>query len=244
MDHNRRWPWVAQQGWNDVLFLHWQIPYEELRRYVPAPFKLETFNGQAWITIVLFRATNSRLRGMPRLISYPSFLQLNVRTYVMFNDEPGIYFFKIDANSPFVVAGAKLASLPYQQAKISMEKNRNGLLFNSQSKNSKFPSTSLSASYQPLPGLVNNQQGTLSHWLTERYSLWFIKGNKILKGPISHKHWTLQKAEVNFKATGMLPFLNDIYFQEKPLVQYSKSIQAHLYPFEKKGVFNQDLKRM
>src|SRR5699024_11745815 len=80
-------PWIAQQNWEDILFIHTPVPASVLQEYVPAPFTIDTYNGQGWLTLVLFRATNSRFRYFPSFLSYPKLNQMNLRTYVTFGGE-------------------------------------------------------------------------------------------------------------------------------------------------------------
>ena len=46
-----------------------------------------------------FRLSNFRLRGMLPIPGLNSFLELNVRTYVVAGGRPGIWFFSLDASS-------------------------------------------------------------------------------------------------------------------------------------------------
>src|SRR5699024_1821643 len=114
----RRWPWVAQQSWQDILFIHTPVTYEKLRKLVPRPFEPDTYDGKGWISLVLFEAADSRLRYMPKFLSYPSFNQINVRSYVKFRDEPGFYLFSITTNRLLVNLSGDLASLPFSIANI------------------------------------------------------------------------------------------------------------------------------
>lgn len=238
MSQIRRWPWIAQQEWRHVLFLHWSVPYEELRPYIPTPFELETFDGRAWVSVILFQAKNSRLRGMPSSLSYSPFLQVNVRTYITFNGEPGIYFFSIDANRFFAVNGAKyVLGLPYQQAEIKLTQDKKSLLFESKRIEKGNSSLGISANYQPSTTVIPNDNNTLSYWLTERYCFWMIKGNKIIKGPLSHAPWKLQAVTVDLNMSELVPFISAPYSKTDPLVHYATSINAHLHPFEQKGIY-------
>jgi len=237
MEYVRRWPWVGQQEWHDVLFIHWSVPFEILRTHVPAPFILETHGEKSWITVILFQAKNTRLRGMPSKISYPSFLQMNIRTYIQFGGEPGIYFFSVDVNRLLIMAAAKgILQLPYELAEMKFKKSKNQLLFKSKRKKGDYPLPSITANYQPSTLKIPNQQGTLPYWLTERYSFWMIKGNKIIKGPLSHVPWELFDVSVDLEMSNMIPFIPANYLQEKPLVHYAQSIHAYLHPFEQIGI--------
>lgn len=234
----RQSPWIAQQIWENVLFLHWPISHKELRPYVPPPFELETYNGKAWISVVVFQAKHSRLRGMPTLLSYRSFMQLNIRTYVKCNGYSGVYFFSLDANSPLAVAGARTTfHLPYLHAKMSLEQTDNGMVYKSNREEQDFPTSSFSVICHPLQNNTLFEPTNLSTWLTERYQLWTIKGKKIFKGPLSHTPWKLHAAKVDVQATRLVPFLPDSLFQTQPICHYSSLKHAYLHPFKQEGVF-------
>lgn len=42
--------WVYYQEWNKALFLHWIVPFELLREYVPNHLDLDTFKGNCYIS--------------------------------------------------------------------------------------------------------------------------------------------------------------------------------------------------
>lgn len=237
MIKKRKWPWVARQMWNDLLFMHWPVPYEAIRPHVPAPFEIETFEGQAWVSIVPFKATYNGPRGIPGKIPFSNFLELNVRTYVNYQGESGVYFFSFDADSPVAVEGARTVfSLPYLHADMDMEKENDGIRFTSRRTHKGYPEAYFSVHYTP----VNNRpmlakKGSLTEWLVERYCLWTLIGNKVYKGPILHKPWDLQKAEVDWKADRLADYMGSEHFTKQPLVHYCRKKKVKFFPFEEKG---------
>jgi uncharacterized protein YqjF (DUF2071 family) len=53
---HRPWPlpegeWLMGQSWSDLLFAHWHMPPEELRRLVPDALPLDAFEESAWIDV-------------------------------------------------------------------------------------------------------------------------------------------------------------------------------------------------
>ena len=67
---------------NDLLFMHYRVPIEQLRRLIPEPLEIDTFDGSAWIGIVPFRMTGVAPRFVPPVPGLSNFPELNVRTYV------------------------------------------------------------------------------------------------------------------------------------------------------------------
>ncbi|MFC4559592.1 YqjF family protein [Virgibacillus kekensis] len=237
MIKERRWPWVARQVWRDLLFMHWPVPLSNIRPYVPAPFEIETYNGQAWISIVPFRATFNGPRGMPGKIPFSDYLELNVRTYVNYKGESGVFFFSFDANSMIAVTGArKLFSLPYIHASMSAKKDGKSIEFISHRKHNGYPEAILSVRYTPVNERPTTaSKGSLTEWLVERYCFWTLIGKKIYKGPILHSPWDLQRVEVDTQMDQLLDFLGTEHFKEKPLTHYCKQKKVKLFPFENRG---------
>lgn len=234
VDEKRRWPWIAKQRWNDVLFIHWPVPCEVLHPFVPEPLNLDTYAGQAWISVVLFQASDSRLRGMPKFMSYRPFLQLNLRTYVKFTATPGVYFFSLDANSHVAVNVARIFSLPYLKAQMTLTQTGDKRLFTSRRTHKGVPPASFTAGYRPFSKPYVSKKRTLTYWLTERYIFWAIRGNKVLKGSLSHRAWELQETKLDMEMDRLVHFLPETYFQEPPLAHYAKTMKSYLHPFELK----------
>src|SRR5579884_3170631 len=99
-----RSPWAGYQRWEDTCFLHWRCNLAELRRAVPAPLDIDLIDGSPWVTITPLRIPRSRPRFLP--VNIPC-RELNFRTYVLYREVPGIYFFSLDCDSITSVLGAR-----------------------------------------------------------------------------------------------------------------------------------------
>jgi uncharacterized protein YqjF (DUF2071 family) len=125
---HRPWPlppggWVMAQIWHDLLFAHWPVPQAVLRPRIPAQLAVDTFDGQGWLGVVPFRMSGVRLRGTPRVPWLSAFPELNVRTYVVADGKPGVWFFSLDAGNAIAVAIARAwFHLPYFRARMSMSR--------------------------------------------------------------------------------------------------------------------------
>src|SRR4051794_8318087 len=126
---HRPWPlpdarWVMAQSWVDLLFCHWPVDEAQLRAHVPASLPLDRFDGRAWLSITPFEVQGTRPRGAlppPVLSRFP---ELNVRTYVVRDGKPGIWFFSLDAASALAVAAARgLYRLPYLRARMRIARD-------------------------------------------------------------------------------------------------------------------------
>ena len=77
-------PWVMRQIWHDLLFMHWAMPPERIRRWVPPGLDLDLYDGQAYIAVAPFWMSGIRSRFLPPLPRLNRFPELNVRTYVRY----------------------------------------------------------------------------------------------------------------------------------------------------------------
>ncbi|HEU0137817.1 MAG TPA: DUF2071 domain-containing protein, partial [Flavobacterium sp.] len=91
-------PWKYYQEWHQVLFLHWKIDAAELLPYLPPGLEIDMHEGQAWISLVPFSVRKMKLRGLPVLPYFSEFEEINLRTYVIKDNVPGIYMFSIETN--------------------------------------------------------------------------------------------------------------------------------------------------
>ncbi|KGP92248.1 hypothetical protein N780_01460 [Pontibacillus chungwhensis BH030062] len=229
-----RRPWIMKQEWNDLLFIHWPVKVSDLRPHVPDCFEIDTYDGWAWIAIVPFRMANIQLRGLPVVPGFNQLLELNVRTYVRYNGEPGVYFYTLDANHITGVSIARYVfGLNYVTARMSLRQNDDTYHSLSRRTHIGMPPAHFHARYRPLSPVLRTQPGSLMYWLTERYALWINRGKRIYKGPIFHQNWQLQKAEVEMPVNGLTDFLPSYVFDQKPVVYFSKSLHTSIFPFER-----------
>jgi len=231
MIEKRRWPWLGQQNWKDVLFIHTPFMHHVLRPFVPKPFEIDMYDGRSWVSIVLFKATHSRLRYMPSPVSYPPFYQMNIRTYVKFGSEPGVYFFSINTNSELVNCGGRFVSLPFQNANINIQQSQDTFYFEVNRRTNSNNNMLFKAAYEPLLASITPRADTLPHFLTERYCIWMIQGKRIVKAPIFHSHWNLHDVKLSIKECKGLPFS----FSEDTIAHYNAFKHAVIHPFETFG---------
>jgi uncharacterized protein len=204
---HRQWPlpcdpWVLKQAWNDLLFAHWPTARDRLRERVPPFLEIDTFDDQAWVTVAPFRVTDLSPRGIPALPWISSFDEINVRTYVVYDGIPGVYFFSLDANSVSAVAGAStLFHLPYFLADIRMQKDGGRFFYRSRRSSE---DATFEAEYAPAGPLFQPRPGTLEFFLTERYCLYTQDtAANPYRVEIHHRPWQLHEAEAHIKINTM-----------------------------------------
>jgi uncharacterized protein YqjF (DUF2071 family) len=195
------------QTWDDLAFLHWPLPADELRARVPAALAIDEYDGSAWLGVTPFRVTHLRGRGLPAVPRLSSFLELNVRTYVTYEDRPGIWFFSLDCESPLAVRAARsLYKLPYFDARMSARPRDDEIEYESSRTHTGAQPAELVAAYGPRGEPGPSEPGSLANFLTERYCLYATDDDDVLfRAEIHHRPWPLQAAQASVERNAMPP---------------------------------------
>jgi uncharacterized protein len=191
--------WVWSQHWLDVLFLHWRVPVATLRACVPAPLEIETYDGNAWVSLVLFRL-RVRPRWLPFLPGLSDLIEVNLRTYVSFRDRPGIWFLSAHADNGLAMRLAKLFTpMPYTRAALRYRRLEDRFEF--QAGPSTGPGLALALTFVPKGEDTPAVAGTLDEWLLERYRL-FVRGRRsaLMQAEVAHPPWVTQPVPVEMSA--------------------------------------------
>ena len=221
-------PWIMTQTWHDLLFAHWRVDAQRLRRVVPAQLPLDLFDGQAWVGVVPFHMTNVAPRLVPEVPPLSRLIELNVRTYVVVDGKPGVYFFSLDANSRLAVAAARaLFRLPYFLA--TMATAREGEAVTHRSRRTRGTPAEWAASYRPSGPPRHAVPGSLEHFLTERYCLYTLDGDRVLRCEIHHPPWPLQGATATIGINTMAAAAG-LVTDGEPLLHFSRRQDVLVWP--------------
>ena len=198
-------PWIMAQSWHDLLFAHWPIDADTVRRLIPSELEIDTFEGRAWLGIVPFRMSGVRWRWTPALPWLSAFPELNVRTYVTAQGKPGVWFFSLDAANAVAVAVARMSfHLPYFRARMACLEVDGRIEYRSRRTHRGALDAVFEARYRGTGAAFEPQRGSLEHFLTERYCLYSANASgRTYRGEIHHPPWALQKAEVQLKENTM-----------------------------------------
>jgi len=219
-------PWVMSMRWDDLLFMHYPFPAEDVQKLLPAQFVVDTFNGAAWIGVVPFKMSAVRPRLLPNLPMLSFFLELNVRTYVSVDGISGVYFFSLDASNVIAVEAARLGfHLPYFFAQMQVKDERAGFIYRSTRLDKRGSAARLDMRYKPAGPAFKSQRGSLEDFLTERYCLYTTYGEDVLRCHVHHNQWQLQPAEADIACNTMLDQLS-LAPGAEPHLLFSKSLQT------------------
>jgi uncharacterized protein len=221
---HRPWPlpegsWFQAQTWCDLLFAHWRVPAEQLRRVIPPALPLHLYDdGSAWLAVTPFVVKGLRPRGTPPLPWVSHFPELNVRTYVELDGKPGIYFFSLDAGRrAAVIAARRLYRLPYFHARMRADRVGARVEYESRRIDSG-PRAAFRGHYAPAGEITHDH---LARWLAERYCAYVVdEHGRPLRIDIHHPPWPLQPAEGELDAQGMADQIG-IDLEGDPLLHFS-----------------------
>lgn len=189
------------QSWRKLLFMHWRVGAEQLRRLVPSGLELDAFQDEHWLGIASFLLADLHPRWLPPVPFASTFPELNVRTYVRVRGKPGIYFFSLDAGSLLAVLGARVTyDLPYFHARADIREEGGWIRYSSERMDGQ---AGFEARYRGLGDGVRPAPGSLEHFLTERYALFVVRGGRALRGDIHHAPWRLRPAEARIARNTM-----------------------------------------
>jgi uncharacterized protein YqjF (DUF2071 family) len=210
--------WRYYQEWNDALFLHWQVPFEVLRQHVPATLRLDSFEGNCYISLVAFTMQNIRPIGLPAVKFISDFHEINMRTYVEHNGKKGVYFLNIEAEKHLSVFIAKnISGLPYRRSVMRRSAEKYSCVH---------PSDDFNFEAKFSIGEIIQDKTALDKWLTERYCLYLDQDENVFRYDIHHKEWELQQVELNqmklkYDRTGF-----SLVDRTPLLTHYSKGVQV------------------
>jgi uncharacterized protein YqjF (DUF2071 family) len=193
--------WHMTMSWLDLLFAHWSVPPDTLRALLPANLELDICEGRAWVGVVPFRMENVGPRGLNWLPGVSAFPELNVRTYVIHEGKPGVWFFSLDAANKLAVRAARVGfHLPYFDAKMRCVEREGWIEYRSDRRHRGVAGGTFAGRYRPTGDIYRSSPGTTEHWLTERYCLYAVdRRGAIRRSEIHHQPWPLQPAEAQIE---------------------------------------------
>ena len=137
-------------------------------------------------------------------------LETNVRTYVVRDGKPGIYFFALLATSRTAVTLARLGyRLPYRLAEgaITWDGDETRYAIRLLDPGRSGPA-GLRARYAGDRPAAPAAEGSLERWLVERYCLYAqAPGGQLLRTDIHHRPWSIAPARGRVEVNALVPRL-------------------------------------
>jgi uncharacterized protein len=212
--------WIISQRWRDLIFLHYSVDPKKLQPLVPFP--LDLYRGQAVVSIVPFTMGCIRFPFLIPIPGLSQLLELNLRTYIIVNGKPAVYFITLDSNHlPGVLIARWFFSLPYRWVKLN---------FNFKDSYS-FSSPDFAINAEVGNEMMANE---FDLWTTERYALFTKRGERIFIGEVEHQKWKLQSIEISDLKDHFSQKFGIELSREKFIgAAYSKQIDVKFKPFSR-----------
>ncbi|PYO75513.1 MAG: hypothetical protein E6K55_10205 [Gemmatimonadetes bacterium] len=93
--------------WSDIVLLTFEAPEDLIRRYVPAGVEPDRRDGRTHVSLVAVYMHEVRILGW-RVPGFGAHPQVNFRTYVRVEDEPGVWFIRQLVPSRLIAAVGRL----------------------------------------------------------------------------------------------------------------------------------------
>ena len=188
---------VMLQGWKDLASIHWPYDPGLVQARLPAPYRVDTFDGAAWVGVIPFRMERIRIPGLPPLGPLSTFPETNVRTYVVDpSGRRGVWFASLDVSRllPAVVARTTY-QLPYAWSRMSIEPEGDGFRYRSRRRWPRGGAMSdllVGVGQRVEPAALS----PLDQFLTGRWALGSTLLGKPLWASVDHGPWPLHHAEL------------------------------------------------
>jgi uncharacterized protein YqjF (DUF2071 family) len=198
--------------WREGLFAHWPVDSSRVRPLVPDALEIDTREETAWVSALSSLVEAARPRFLPERAGL-TFPQVNLRTYVRYEGEPGVYFLSLDATTELGVRLARAVwSLPYHRAEIDFQRAGERRRFDSQRLHTDESPARFAAEYRPTGEPTHADPGSLSSFLAERYRLYLVRNGdrenaadqSVWCARVEHDPWRLAPAEASVHADSLL----------------------------------------
>ncbi|HJV67433.1 MAG TPA: DUF2071 domain-containing protein [Geomonas sp.] len=227
---------VMYQSWRKLLFMHWPLPPQALRPFIPPPLEIDTFDGQAFIAIAPFTVRQARPVFLPPIPWLSDFDEVNVRSYVQYQGVPGVWFFSLDASSSLAVLGARLSyHLPYFSAATRVREEGDRISYRLRRLGAGQARAELEAVWRKGPLLGEAKEGSLEFFLAERYCLYAADRGRLYRARIHHHPWQLQGAGLDSLHSTMIEAQGLPRVAGSPLLHYCERQDTAIWPLHRAG---------
>ena len=203
---------VMLQGWRDLASIHWRYDPAVVQALLPAPYRVDTFDGAAWVGVIPFRMERVRIPGLPPLGPLSTFPETNVRTYVVDRrGRRGVWFASLDVSRLLPALVARTAyQLPYAWSSMSLAREGDEVRYRSRRR---WPRGGATSDLRVRVGeaIDPGSLGALDHFLTARWALGSTLLGRPLWAAVEHGPWPLHRAalvdgdETLTRAAGLPP---------------------------------------
>ena len=186
---------VMKQEWRDLAYIHFDYDPAEVQALLPSGLEVDTWDGRAWVGLIPFSMRNISFPLVPPVPYLGSFPEINVRTYVVRNGVPGVWFFSLDVNRLLPAFVARMTyRLPYCWGRASNVMSGATLVSRVERK---WPARGSRTGIEVRVGERITDPSPFEHFLSARWGLYSRSGARGLRyAPVDHPKWDLHRGEV------------------------------------------------
>lgn len=220
---------VMRQRWERLTFLHWRYDPPAVQRLLPDGLRADVFDGAAWVGLVPFFMRVSAPGGI-RAPWVSDFCETNVRTYVRDREgRGGIWFLSLDAARLGAVSVARATyRLPYFWSSMRLAARGDEIGYACRRR---WPGPRGAASRIRIRrgGPYRAAElGDLDHFLTARWILFSVRGERRRLARACHQPWPLHRAEVRAVDDRLIPAAGLPAPRGEPLAHYSPGVDVRI----------------
>jgi uncharacterized protein YqjF (DUF2071 family) len=217
---------LMRQAWRCASFLHWDYPPHEVRRFIPAPFELHTYDERAWVGLTPFTTTLDVFGVLP--VPGPRrFGETNLRTYVRGPDGgDGVWFLSLDVENAVNAMVGRLV-VPYFWADLTAERDGTTVHYGGHRRTRderRAPGYDVRVEYE---SSRLDRQSEFDVFLTGRWHAYVKRGPILGRFDVEHEPWPLHRAALKegnpehmLEGAGLPPPT------EPPVVHYAPGVNA------------------
>jgi uncharacterized protein len=218
---------VMRQRWARLTFLHWAFEPAAVQRLLPDGLAADLFDGAAWVGLVPFFMHVATPGG--RESPWASrFCETNVRTYVRDADgRTGIWFFSLDAARLGAVAVARTTyGLPYFWSAMRITGPGDEISYRCRRRFGGPLAPASDVRVRVGEPYADGEPGERDHFLTARWILFSVSGNRRRFARACHDPWPLHHAEALGVQDGLIAAAGLPAPDGPPLVHYSPGVDV------------------
>ena len=187
--------------WNRVLMIHYQVDAELLQSFIP--YELDLYNDKAFVSVVAFTLKNMRpffggwlTAWLLKPIATHEFL--NVRTYVRYGNETGIFFMaEWLSNRLSVSLGPYPFGLPYKYGHLNYQHSWEELALAGEAMDWRSKSAfGYAAHLEHEAEFQLCKRASANEWLMERYTAFTCRAGTKRLFRVWHPPWVQMPAHV------------------------------------------------
>ena len=195
---------VMLQGWNDLASIHWRYEPHVVQALLPDGFRVDTFDGSAWVGVLPFHMRRVRIPRLPAFGPLSTFPETNVRTYLVDPDgRRGVWFCSLDITRLVTALVARVSyRLPYCWAQMTIERSGGEVVRPgdtvSYTSRRRWPAADAATDIAVRVGdpIAPEAVTDLEHFVSARWALGTTFGRRLMWADVDHPPWPLHRAEL------------------------------------------------